>query len=72
MALISLSLFFFNILPIPLLDGGHIMFFTLEGIMGRSLDVKKLLAAQQAGLFLILVFFSFVFYNDILNWLNAW
>lgn len=72
MALISLSLFFFNILPIPLLDGGHILFFTLEGIMGRSLDVKKLLAAQQAGLFLILLFFSFVFYNDILNWLNAW
>ncbi|MCY4513255.1 MAG: RIP metalloprotease RseP, partial [Bdellovibrionales bacterium] len=52
MALISLSLFFFNILPIPLLDGGHILFFTLEGIMGRPLDVKKLLAAQQAGLVL--------------------
>lgn len=72
MALISLSLFFFNILPIPLLDGGHILFFTLEGIMGRPLDVKKLLAAQQAGLALILLFFSFVFFNDILNWLNAW
>ena len=72
MALISLSLFFFNILPIPLLDGGHILFFSIEGIRGRPLDVKKLLAAQQAGLFLILVFFSFVFFNDILNWLNAW
>ena len=72
MALISLSLFFFNILPIPLLDGGHILFFTLEGIMGRPLDVKKLLAAQQAGLVLILLFFSFVFFNDILNWMNAW
>ena len=72
MALISLSLFFFNILPIPLLDGGHILFFTLEGIMGRPLDVKKLLAAQQAGLILILLFFSFVFFNDILNWMNAW
>lgn len=72
MALISLSLFFFNILPIPLLDGGHILFFTLEGIMGRPLDVKKLLAAQQAGLVLILLFFGFVFFNDILNWLNTW
>ena len=72
MALISLSLFFINLFPVPLLDGGHILFFTIEGIMGRSLDVKKLMAAQYVGLIFILSFFGFVFFNDISNWLNAW
>ena len=41
MSLISLSLFYINLLPIPLLDGGHILFFSIEGILGRPLDLKK-------------------------------
>ena len=72
MALISLNLFFLNLLPIPMLDGGHILFFSLEGLMGRPLDLKKLLLAQQAGLFFLIFFFGLVFFNDIYNWLNAW
>ena len=72
MAVISLSLFFFNLLPIPMLDGGHILFFTLEGVLRRPLDTKKLLIAQQLGMGVLLCFFAFVFFNDILNWLNAW
>ena len=72
MALISLNLFFLNLLPIPLLDGGHILFFTLEGLLGRPLSVKKLLIAQKAGLLLLVSFISFVIFNDIYNWLKAW
>ena len=72
MALISLNLFFLNLLPIPILDGGHILFFTIEGILGRSLSVKKLLLAQQLGLVFILSFMGLAFFNDIYNLLKAW
>lgn len=72
MALISLNLGILNLLPIPMLDGGHLLFFTIEGIIRRPLDVKKLLIAQQAGLLFLLSFFVLVFYNDIYNWLKAW
>ena len=72
MAIISLNLAVLNLLPIPMLDGGHLLFFTLEGLLGRPLPVKKLALAQQAGLILLLSFFAFVFYNDIYNWLKAW
>ncbi len=72
MAFISLNLFFINLLPIPMLDGGHLLFFTLEGILRRPLSVKKILVAQQLGLFFLLSFMAFVFFNDIYNWLKAW
>lgn len=72
MAIISLNLFFLNLLPIPLLDGGHILFFTLEGLLGRPLSVKKLIVAQQVGLMVLLSFMGFAFFNDIYNWLKAW
>ena len=72
MALISLNLFFFNLLPIPMLDGGHLLFFTIEGILGRALPVKKLILAQQLGLAFLASFMGFVFFNDIYNWLKAW
>ena len=72
MALISLNLFFLNLLPIPLLDGGHILFFTLEGILGRPISVKKLLLAQQLGLVFIFSFMGLALFNDIYNFLKAW
>ena len=72
MALISLNLFFFNLLPIPLLDGGHILFFTIEGLIGRPLDTRKLLVAHQMGLLLLLSFFGLVLFNDFFNWFNSW
>ncbi len=72
MAGISINLFFINLLPIPLLDGGHILFFSLEGLMGRPLDLKKLVLAQQAGLLFVLFFVGWTFFNDINNWLSAW
>ena len=72
MAIISLNLFFLNLLPIPMLDGGHLLFFTIEGILGRSLSIKKLVVAQQIGLFVLLSFFGFVIYNDIYMWFKSW
>ncbi|MBC6414853.1 MAG: RIP metalloprotease RseP [Bdellovibrionales bacterium] len=72
MALISLNLGFLNLLPIPVLDGGHILFFTIEAVLGRPLNLKKLILAQQLGLIFLLSFMVFVLFNDIYNWFSAW
>lgn len=67
MALISVNLAVLNLLPIPVLDGGHILFFTLEAIMGRPLSEKKIETAQKIGMIILLVLMLFVFYNDIMR-----
>lgn len=65
MALISINLAFINILPIPVLDGGHILLCIVEALKGRPLNEKAMNAIQYAGLVLILTLFVFVTYNDI-------
>lgn len=64
-ALLSISLAFMNILPFPALDGGHLVFVLIEGIIRRELPVKIKLAFQQGGIIILLLFMAFVFYNDI-------
>ncbi len=65
LALLSINLGILNLLPIPILDGGHLLFFCIEGVMGKPLSIKKRELAQQVGLFLLIVLMVFVFYNDI-------
>jgi len=72
MTLISLNLFLLNLLPIPVLDGGHLLFFSLEALLGRPLSLKKLMIAQNIGLVFILGFMGFALLNDIYNWMSAW
>ncbi len=67
MAFLSMSLAFLNILPIPALDGGHLLFLIVEGIIGRELPVKLKLVIQRAGFALLLAFMAFAVYNDIRN-----
>jgi regulator of sigma E protease len=67
MALISINLGILNLLPIPILDGGHILFFAIEGVRGRPLSMRKREIAQQFGLFLLLSLIIFVTYNDIMR-----
>ena len=64
MASLSVMLAFLNILPIPALDGGHLVFVLVEGIMRREVPLKVRIAAQQVGFLLLLGFMVFVFYND--------
>lgn len=66
-ALISVNLAILNLLPIPVLDGGHLLFFTLEAILGRPIELKKIEVAQKVGMVLLLVLMVFVFYNDIMR-----
>ncbi len=63
-ALISINLGILNFLPIPVLDGGHLMFFTMEAVMKRPLSQKIREVSQQVGMGLLLLLMVFVFYND--------
>jgi regulator of sigma E protease len=65
LALLSINLGILNFLPIPILDGGHLLFFFIEAVMGRPLSIRKRELAQQVGLFLLIALMVFVFYNDI-------
>lgn len=63
--LLSMALAFMNLLPIPALDGGHVMFILFEMISGRKPSEKFLEYAQRAGMILLLGLMVFAFYNDI-------
>ena len=67
MALISLNLGILNLLPIPVLDGGHMLFLGIEGVIRRSISVKVKMAIQQVFMFLLLGFMIFIIYQDILR-----
>ena len=54
-----------NFLPIPVLDGGHLLFFSIELLIGRAVNIKTREVAQQVGIFILLLLMVFVFYNDI-------
>jgi regulator of sigma E protease len=66
-AILSINLGVINLLPIPILDGGHILFFIVEALMGRPLSLKKREIAQQIGLFILISLMIFAFYNDIMR-----
>jgi regulator of sigma E protease len=70
-AAISLQLGLLNLLPIPVLDGGHLLFYCIEVIKRGPLSVQARERAQQVGLFLLLLLMAFVICNDIeLSWFN--
>jgi regulator of sigma E protease len=70
MALLSVNLAVLNILPIPVLDGGHMVFLGIEAVRGSPLSMRARLMAQQVGLISLLGLIIFVTYNDILRVLN--
>ena len=72
MAVLSIQLFLINLLPIPVLDGGHLLFYVFEFFNGGPLSMKKMIIAQQMGLIFILSLVLFTTFNDLDNWLNLW
>ncbi len=70
LALISINLCLINLLPFPVLDGGHLLFLGLEGIIRRPLPDRFLLVAQQVGMAVIAVVFILITYRDILRLLG--
>lgn len=67
MALLSISLALLNILPLPALDGGHLVFLVYEGITKKEIPAKVKIRVQWAGMILLIGFMLFVLYNDILH-----
>ena len=65
LALISISLGVLNLLPVPLLDGGHLMYYAIEIIKGRPVSERAMELGQRVGLALLLVMMAFAFYNDL-------
>jgi regulator of sigma E protease len=63
--MLSLQLGIINLLPVPLLDGGHLLFFVFEGIKGKPLELRYREAMLQVGLFLLVALMAFVIFNDI-------
>lgn len=67
MGLLSVNLGLLNLLPIPVLDGGHLVFLTLETIRRKPLGLRAQIVAQQIGIGLLGTLMIFVFYNDIVR-----
>ncbi len=65
LALISISLGVLNLLPIPLLDGGHLMYYVVEIIKGSPLSERAMEIGQQMGMMMLFTLMAFAIYNDI-------
>ncbi len=64
MALVSVNLFVLNLLPVPVLDGGHMVFYTIEVLKGSPLSLKKMELAQRVGIVLLMSLMVFSLFND--------
>lgn len=64
MAVLSVNLFILNLLPVPVLDGGHLLFYVIEAIKGTPLSMRKLEIAQQVGLVMLVSLMVFALFND--------
>ena len=69
-AILSVALAVFNILPIPALDGGHLVFLAYEAVVRREPSLKVRMVVQQIGLFLILALMVFAIFNDVSRWIG--
>ena len=70
LAIVSISLGVLNLLPIPILDGGHLMYYLVEVIKGSPVSEAAMEVGQRIGIVLLLMLMSVAFYNDILRLLN--
>ncbi len=66
-ALVSISLGIFNLFPVPMLDGGHLVYFAVEAVTGKPVSEQIQIYGQQIGLLLLAGLMTFVFYQDILR-----
>jgi len=65
LAIVSISLGVLNLLPIPVLDGGQIVYQSIEGLKGSPMSERAQIMGQQIGIFALILLMSFAFYNDL-------
>ena len=71
MAFISINLAIFNLLPLPPLDGGHILFTSIEAVRRRPVSEEILYKIQAVGILFVLTLFLYVTWNDTMRWWNG-
>jgi regulator of sigma E protease len=71
MALVSISLGVLNLLPIPVLDGGHLLYHMIEVVMRRPLSERAMEIGQQLGMSILFVLMAFAFFNDLTRLFNG-
>jgi len=67
LAMLSINLGVLNLLPIPVLDGGHLLFYLVEAVKGSPVSERIQLIGYQVGLFLVAGIMILAFYNDIVR-----
>jgi regulator of sigma E protease len=72
MGVLSINLFIINLLPIPVLDGGHLLFYAIEGLKGTPLGMRKMELAQQVGLVLLISLMALSLFNDVSRHFGLW
>lgn len=70
MAMLSVNLAVLNLLPIPVLDGGQLLFLGIEAVRGRALSLKQRIRLSQVGFIIILAIMAFAIGNDVLRWMG--
>jgi len=65
LALVSISLGVLNLLPVPILDGGHLLYYLIELVKGRPLSEAAQYFGQRVGIVILLMLMSLAFFNDI-------
>ena len=70
LAIVSISLGVLNLLPIPILDGGHLMYYGVEMVRGKPVSEATMEMGQRIGILLLIMLMSVAFYNDIIRLLN--
>jgi regulator of sigma E protease len=67
LAVVSISLGVLNLLPIPVLDGGHLLYYLIEAVKGSPVSEQAMLVGQQVGIFLLAGLMMLAFYNDLVR-----
>ena len=70
LALVSISLGILNLLPIPILDGGHLMYYVYEFVRGKPVSERVEIIGQRIGIALLMMLMSLAFYNDIMRYFH--
>jgi regulator of sigma E protease len=72
MGIISVNLFILNLLPIPVLDGGHLLFYSIEALRGAPMSMRKMEIAQQIGLVVLMSLMVLSLFNDVSRFFGFW
>ena len=70
--ILSITIGLINLFPLPVLDGGHLLFYIIEGIIGKPINENIQKMFFKIGFVLIITFAIFLTYNDILSLFNTW